>query len=175
MAKPILREGSPMCEGNEKQVSPAVAVIVILIVIGVVLAVGWAIFYIPPRPPAEEELAAKAIVNHIIAHQGKGDTAKCSIRAVGAQCCSERGKGHQPPITTYLAVDCEVTVWPLKGTADKVITSPPGKGDTYRQRITFLAGDKDVGHVDIPKIYEYGGYQWRVRDVYVRAYTTPTN
>jgi hypothetical protein len=164
-----------MDNGGGKGVSPAVAVIVILIVIGVVLAVGWAIFYLPPRPPAEEELAAKAIVNHIIAYQGKGDTAKCSIKAVGAQCCSERGKGHQPPITTYLAVDCEVTILPLKGTADKVIISPPDAGETYRERIVLLKEGKEIGHVTVPKTYQHGGHEWRVREVFLNASTIPAD
>ncbi|MCX6811777.1 MAG: hypothetical protein NT039_03745 [Candidatus Berkelbacteria bacterium] len=164
-----------MCEGNQKQVSPAVAAIVILIVFGVVLAVGWAIFY-RPRPPAEQELAVKAIVGKSIVHPGKADTANCSVKAVGAEWCNTRGDApSSPPITTYLVVDCEVTVHPLKGTADKVITFPPDKKDTdVRLYISLRSGDKEIGRVNIPMYYEHGGYQWRVRDVYVRAFTTPS-
>jgi hypothetical protein len=160
-----IREEPPV---QQKQLSHVAVVVIILVVIVIVCTVGWFVF-MRPRPESPEQLAVKAIVGQAIARESEVDTAMCLVKATKAEWCSIEHGG------TYLAIDCEVMVRPLKGTADKVITSPPDVGETYRERVTLLAKGKEIGRVTIPTYYEHDGYHLRVREVFHDVSTTPAN
>lgn len=145
----------------------ATTVVVVLVVVVIVVAVGWAIF-LRPKPISQEELAAKEIVGKTLFGPSKDNTCPCTVKAVNAR----EGIPGEPggPYATSMLVDCEVKIHPSKGTATRVVTSPPEKYETdTKLHISFRSGDKEIGRATIPSAYLHGKYVWLVREVYFDA------